>query len=158
MLHIFIDADACPVKQEVYRVANRYGLDVTLVANSWMRVPKRPGIQLQIVTDGFDAADDWIVEQVHAGDMVITADILLAGRCLKKDAHTIGPNGKLFTLDSIGQAVATRDLLAELRAAGEITGGPPPLKKRDRSRFLQQLDNVIQSIRRKHPPNQESIE
>ena len=158
MLHIFVDADACPVKHEVYRVANRYGLDVTLVANSWMRVPKGPGIRLQIVTDGFDAADDWIVEQVHPGDIVITADILLASRCLKKDAHAMGPGGKPFTKNNIGQAVATRDLLAELRGAGEITGGPPPLKKRDRSHFLQQLDNVIQSIRRNHLPNQEFIE
>jgi uncharacterized protein len=158
LLHIFVDADACPVKQEVYRVANRYGLDVTLVANSWMRVPKGGGIRFKLVPDGSDAADDWIVEQVQAFDIVITADILLASRCLKKDARAMGPSGKPFTQDNIGQAVATRDLLAELRAAGEITGGPPPLKKRDRSRFLQQLDTVIQSIRRSHLPNQELIE
>ena len=149
MLRIFVDADACPVKQEVYRVANRYGLDVTLVANSWMRVPKEPWIALNVVSDGFDAADDWIVEQVQAHDIVITADILLASRCLKKGACAMGPSGNPFTEDNIGQAVATRDLLAELRGAGEITGGPPALKKRDRSRFLQQLDNVVQSIRRK---------
>jgi uncharacterized protein YaiI (UPF0178 family) len=149
VLHIFVDADACPVKQEVYRVAGRYGLDVTLVANSWMRVPDERGIALEVVADGFDAADDWIVEHVEPGDIVVTADIPLASRCLKKGAHAIGTTGKPFTEDSIGHVVATRDLLSELRGAGEITGGPPPLRKRDRSRFLQQLDGMIQSIRRK---------
>ena len=151
MLHIFVDADACPVKQEVYRVASRCCLDVTLVANSWMRIPNERWIALQVVADGFDAADDWIVEHVQSYDIVVTADIPLASRCLKKGAYVIGPTGKPFTEDNIGQAVATRDLLSELRDAGEITGGPPPLKKHDRSRFLQQLDEVIQSIRRKHP-------
>jgi len=150
LLHIFVDADACPVKQEVYRVASRYQLDVTLVANAWMRVPEKPGIALELVEDGFDAADDWIVEHAQAQDIVITADILLADRCLKQGASVMGPTGKPFTEDNIGEAVATRDLLSELRGAGEITGGPPPLEKRDRSRFLQQLDNMIQSIRRKH--------
>ena len=150
MLHIFVDADACPVKQEVYRVASRYRLDVTLVANSWMRTPKEPWIVLEVVADGFDAADDWIVEHVQAHDIVVTADILLASRCLKEGARAIGPTGKPFTENNIGQAVATRELLSELRITGEITGGPPPLKKRDRSRFLQQLDNVIQSIRCEH--------
>ncbi len=150
MLHIFIDADACPVKPEVYRVARRYRLDVTLVANSWMRIPNERRIALEVVADGFDAADDWIVEHVQAHDIVVTADIVLASRCLKKDARVMGPSGKPFTEENIGDAVATRDLLSELRSAGEITGGPPPLKKRDRSRFLQQLDNVIQSIRREH--------
>ena len=151
MLHIFVDADACPVKQEVYRVASRYRLNVTLVANSWMRVPNERWIALEVVEDGFDAADDWIVEHVKPHDMVVTADIPLANRCLKKGARVIGPTGKPFTEKNIGQAVATRNLLSELRDAGEITGGPPPLEKRDRSRFLQQLDEVIQSIRRKHP-------
>ncbi|MFC1534852.1 YaiI/YqxD family protein [Thermodesulfobacteriota bacterium] len=153
MLHIFVDADACPVKPEVYRVASRYRLDVTLVANSWMRVPNERWVALEIVEDGFDAADDWIVEHVRPYDIVVTADIPLASRCLKKGARVIGPSGKPFTEDNIGQAVATRDLLSELRDAGEITGGPRPLKKRDRSRFLQQLDEVIQSIRRKHSSN-----
>jgi uncharacterized protein YaiI (UPF0178 family) len=153
LLHIFVDADACPVKQEVYRVASRYRLDVTLVANAWMRVPNDPSITLQLVEDGLDAADDWIVEHVQAHDIVITADIPLASRCLQQGARAIGSTGKPFTEDNIGEAVATRDLLSELRDAGEITGGPPPLKQRDRSRFLQQLDNVIQSIRRKHLPN-----
>jgi uncharacterized protein YaiI (UPF0178 family) len=148
LVHIFVDADACPVKQEVYRVAIRYRLDVTLVANSWMRVPKERWIALQVVEDGFDAADDWIVEHVQPHDIVVTADIPLASRCLKEGARVIGPTGKPFTENNIGDAVATRDLLSQLRGAGEVTGGPPPLTKRDRSRFLQQLDEVIQSIRR----------
>ena len=153
MLHIFIDADACPVKQEVYRVASRYRLDVTLVANSWMRVPNERWIALEVVENGFDSADDWIVEHVQPHDIVITADIPLASRCLKEGARAIGTTGKPFTEDNISDAVATRNLLSELRDRGEMAGGPPPLTKRDRSRFLQQLDNVIQSIRRKHPLN-----
>ena len=150
MLHILVDADACPVKKEVYRVAGRYGLDVTLVANSWMRVPDEPWIALEVVGDGFDAADDWIIEHVQPNDIVITSDILLASRCLQEGSRVIGATGKPFTENNIGEAVATRDLLSQLRDAGEITGGPPPMLKRDRSRFLQQLDEVIQSIRREH--------
>jgi uncharacterized protein len=146
-LNIFVDADACPVKQEVYRVATRYGLDVTLVANAPMRVPD--WVTLEIVGGRSDAADDWIVEHVQPDDIVVTADILLADRCIKKGAQVIGPSGKPFSQEGIGQAVATRNLLAELRGAGEMMGGPPPLKQRDRSQFLQQLDNIIQSIRRK---------
>jgi len=153
LLHIFIDADACPVKQEVYRVASRYHLDVTLVANSQMRVPDERWVALEVVQGGFDAADDWIVGHIQPDDIVITADILLASRCLKEGACVIGPTGRPFTQTNIGQVVATRDLLSELRGAGEITGGPPPLQKQDRSRFLQKLDDVIQSIRRKHPPH-----
>ena len=151
MLHIYVDADACPVKQEVYRVAKRYQLDVTLVANSWMRIPDERWLKLEVVGEGFDAADDWIVEQVQADDIVITADIPLASRCVKAGASVIGTTGKPFTENNIGSALATRDLLSELRGAGEITGGPRPLQKRDRSRFLQTLDEVIQSIRRKRP-------
>lgn len=151
MLHIYIDADACPVKQEVYRVAKRYGLDVTLVANSWMRVPDERWLRLEVVGGGFDEADDWIVEHVEADDIVITADIPLASRCIKAGASVIGTTGKPFTENNIGSALATRDLLSELRGAGEITGGPAPLQKRDRSRLLQTLDEVIQSIRRKRP-------
>ena len=148
MPHIYVDADACPVKQEVYRVARRYGLEVTLVANSWMRVPEEPWLALEVVGEGFDAADDWIVARVHPDDVVITADVPLASRCLKGGARVIGPTGRPFTDDNIGQVVATRDLLAGMRGAGEMTGGPPPITKRDRSRFLQQLDEVIQSVRR----------
>lgn len=151
MLHIFVDADACPVKQEVYRVAKRCCLKVTLVANTWMRIPDEENIVLKVVGKGFDAADDWIAEQVQAHDIVITADIPLASRCLKKDAHVIGPSGLPFTEDHIGDALATRNLMEELRGAGEIMGGPPPLQKRDRSRFLQALNEVIQFIRREHP-------
>jgi uncharacterized protein YaiI (UPF0178 family) len=154
LLHIIVDADACPVKKEIYRVAGRYQLNVTLVTNAWMRVPNERWITLEVVGDRFDAADDWIAEHVQAHDIVITADIPLASRCLAKGARVLGPTGKPFTEDNIGSAVATRELLAGLRAAGEITGGPPPLQKNDRSRFLQQLDNVIQSIRRAHPGDQ----
>lgn len=150
MLHLFVDADACPVKQEVYRVADRYGLEVTLVANSWLQVPGEGAVTLVVVKGGLDMADDWIVEHVSPHDIVVTADIVLADRCLKKDAVVLGPTGKSFTDDNIGGAVATRDLLSELRNSGEMTRGPSPLTKRDRSRFLQQLDEAIQAIRRKH--------
>ena len=150
MLHIFVDADACPVKKEVFRVAGRYRLDVTLVANSRMRVPNEEWIALEVVGDAPDAADDWIVEHVGPHDIVGTADVPLASRCLKEGARVVGPTGRSFTEDNIGDVLATRDLLSDLRSAGEITGGPPPLQKRDRSRFLQQLDEVIQSVRRKH--------
>ncbi len=153
MLNIFVDADACPVKEEVYRVAGRFGLNVTLVANSRMRVPTEPWIALQIVTDGLDAADNWIADHVEPNDIVVTADIPLAHRCLEKGARIIGPTGKPFTEDNIGQSVATRNLLSELRDAGVVMGGPAPLTKRDRSRFLQQLDEVIQSIRRQQKSN-----
>ncbi len=150
-MHIFVDADACPVKREVYRVADRYLLHVTLVTNTWMRVPDDERIALEVVSNGFDAADDWIVAHIRTGDIVVTADIPLADRCVKKGARVIGPTGKPITENNIGMAVAGRDLMAGLRSAGEITGGPPPLNKRDRSRFLQQLDNIIQSLRREHP-------
>lgn len=148
MLHIYIDADACPVKTEVYRVAERYRLDVTLVANSWMRVPEGERVSLVVVGDAPDEADDWIAEHVQADDIVITADIPLASRCLAVGARVIGNNGKPFTDANIGQAVATRDLMSDLREAGEATKGPPPMGKKDRSRFLQQLDQVVQTIRR----------
>lgn len=141
---MFVDADACPVKQEIYRVAGRFRLEVTLVANSWMRIPNEPGIALEVVSDGFDSADDWIVAHVQSHDIVITTDIPLAGRCVAAGARVIAPTGKAFT----DEAVATRDLLAELRIAGEMTGGPAPLTKRNRSHFLQQFDAIIQAIRR----------
>lgn len=148
MLHIYVDADACPVKPEVYRVARRCRLQVTLVANVWMRVPDEPWVTLRVVGKALDEADDWIAEHVQAHDVVITADIPLASRCLKLGARVVGPTGKPFTAANIGDVVATRDLLADLREAGEVTGGPPPITQRDRSRFLQQLDQVIQAIRR----------
>ena len=151
MLHIFVDADACPVKQEVYRVASRYHLEVTLVANSWMRIPKERWLELKVVGEGFDEADDWIVEHVSPHDIVITADILLASRCLKVGAQVIGTTGKSFRDNNIGHAIATRNLMAELRDSGAITGGPLPMKACDRSLFLQELDKVIQSIRHKFP-------
>ena len=149
MLHIYVDADACPVKNEIFRVASRYSLDVTLVANSWMRVPHGARITLKIVGEGFDSADDWIVEHAGNDDIVITGDVPLANRCLKKGASVIGTTGKPFTEENIGEIVATRDLLAELRGTGEFTAGPSPFNKRDRSRFLHQLDETIQKIRRK---------
>jgi len=149
VLHIFVDADSCPVKSEVYRVADRYRLDVTLVANTRMRVPVDGRVSLEVVGNGSDAADDWIVDHVQPHDIVITADILLASRCVDEGARVIGPTGRLFTENNIGEAVAMRNLFSDLRDAGEITGGSPPLRKRDRSRFLQQLDEMIQAIRRK---------
>lgn len=150
MLHIYIDADACPVKPETYRVAGRYGLQVTVVANSWMRTPLESWITLQVVDGGLDVADDWIAERVEADDIVVTADIPLAHRCVEKQAQVLSPVGKRFTEDNVGDALATRDLLADLRSAGEHSGGPPPLQKKDRSRFLERLDQVVQEIRRRH--------
>lgn len=149
MLHVYVDADSCPVKQEIYRVAKRYGLKVTLVANAWMRIPDESWLLLQVVRDGFDAADDWIVERVQPDDIVVTADILLAGRCIEKKAGVIGSSGKPFTEDNISGAMAMQALMSELREAGTITGGPAPLQACDRSRFLQEFDKLIQSIRRR---------
>ena len=149
MLHIFVDADACPVKQEIYRVASRHGLGVTLVAGSRMRIPENDQVTLKLVAQGMDAADDWIEEHAEADDIVITGDIPLAARCLAKGAYVLGPTGKPFTEDNIGTVLATRDLLAELRQTGEVTGGPRPLHKRDRSRFLERLDKAIHAIRRR---------
>jgi uncharacterized protein len=144
-----VDADACPVKQEVYRVADRYKLSVTLVAGSWMRIPNGTQITLKVVDQGMDAADDWIAEHLEPDDIVITGDIPLAARCVERGAYVLGPSGKPFTDDNIGPALATRDLLSKLREVGEITGGPPPFDKRDRSRFLQELDKAVNQIRRK---------
>jgi uncharacterized protein YaiI (UPF0178 family) len=149
MPHIYIDADACPVKQETYRVAQRYGFQVTLVANSRMRIPDFSWLKLVIVKDAFDAADDWIALNAVENDIVISGDILLASRCLKKGALVIGTTGNEFTEDNIGNAVATRGLLSELREAGTISGGPPGFQKKDRSSFLQNLDRMIQRIKQK---------
>jgi len=147
LLHIFVDADACPVKPEVYRVAHRCKLGVTLVAGARMRIPDGMNIGLKVVGQGMDAADNWIVEHVEASDIVITADIPLAARCVAKGAHVLAPTGKRFSDDNMGSALATRNLLSELRELGEITGGPPPFNKRDRSRFLQSLDKAVNQIR-----------
>jgi len=143
--HLYVDADACPVKQEVYRVAERHGLLVTLVAGAWMRVPGDARVRLEVVTQGFDAADDWIVERISPGDIVVTADIPLASRCLARGARAIGTTGRPFTEDNIGDAMATRALLADLRGAGEQTRGPAPFDPRDRSRFLQSLEAAVQA-------------
>jgi uncharacterized protein YaiI (UPF0178 family) len=146
---IFVDADACPVKPEIYRVAERYGLKVYVVANAFMAVPRSDLIERVIVSEGPDIADDWIAERARASDIVITADIPLAGRCVKKGASVIGPTGKPFTEDSIGMALATRDLLTDLRSAGATTRGPPPLSRQDISRFLSALDLAVTRLRRK---------
>ena len=148
-IRIFVDADACPVKAEVYRVAERYGLKVFVVANSFMNVPRSDLIERVIVNEGPDVADDWIAERAGASDIVITADIPLAGRCVKKGVVVIGPTGKPFTDDSIGMALATRDLLTDLRSAGATTRGPPPLSRQDISRFLSALDLAVTRLKRK---------
>ena len=150
MLTVYADADACPVKDEVYRVARRYALRVAVVANAPLRVPADTLIEL-VVRPGFAAADDWIAEQAGPGDVVITADIPLAARCLAKDARVLDPKGHPFTDNDIGAALALRGLLDELRQGGTITGGPAPMTPRDRSRFLSKLDEAANAVRRAHP-------
>ena len=145
--HVYVDADACPVKAEVAKVAERHGLAVTYVSNAWLQAPRGPRFRTQVVSGAFDAADDWIVEQVVPADVVVTADIPLASRCLKKGARVLGPSGKPFTDDNIGNALATRELLADLRAYG-VGGGPAPFGPRDRSRFLEALEHVVRQARR----------
>ena len=142
-IRILVDADACPVKDEVYRVAWRREVPVTVVSNSWLRVPDHPLIERVVVSDAFDAADDWIVEHADERTVVVTGDILLAGRCLKAGAAVLGSNGKPFTSASIGGAIATRAIMADLRAGAGVTGGPAPFAKADRSRFLQALDAAL---------------
>jgi len=148
MVKIYVDADACPVKQEIYRVAGRHRLKVILVANTRMRVPDNASVGLVLVDDQLDAADNWIAEHVKEDDIVITGDIPLASRCLKKGAIALSPRGKAFTEDSIGAALASRELLSHLREVGTIMGGPAPFKKRDRSQFLHCLDESIQTVLR----------
>jgi len=147
LLEIYVDADACPVKPEVCRVAQRYRLNVTFVANSWLRVPNPAGTRLVVVDGDLDAADNWIVAQVGTDDIVVTADIPLASRCVKLGARVLDPTGRMFTEANIGPALATRDFMTGLRAAGVPTPGPPPFQKRDRSQFLQSLDQVIQQVK-----------
>ena len=146
---ILVDGDACPVKDEVYKVAWRRGVPVKVVSNSHLRVPDHPLIERMVVSERFDAADDWIAEAADVRGIVITGDILLADRCLKKGAVVIGPNGKPFTPDSIGGAIATRAIMADLRAGADgMMGGPPPFAKADRSRFLQSLDEALARLSR----------
>lgn len=148
MFQILVDADACPVKDEVYKVAMRHAVAVTIVSNAPIRIPQHPLINREVVSDAFDAADDWIAERSNAHSVVITADILLADRCLKAGAKVIGHNGKPFTPASIGGAIATRAIMADLRAGIESFGGPPPFSKADRSRFLQTLDETLVAMKR----------
>ena len=148
---ILVDGDACPVKDEVYRVAYRLDVPVTVVSNSPFRVPQHPLISRVVVDDGFDAADDWIAERANGAAVVITADILLADRCLKAGAVAIAPNGKAFTTSSIGNAVAVRAIMSDLRAGGDRIGGPPPFAKEDRSRFLSALDVALAKLLRQYP-------
>jgi len=145
---ILVDADACPVKDEIYRVAMRHGVAVMIVSNSPIRIPDHPLIGRTVVGDGFDAADDWIAERTDAKTVVITSDILLADRCIKQGAVVISPTGKPFTANSIGSAIATRAIMADLRAGGDIVGGPAPFGKTDRSRFLQVLDETLVRLKR----------
>ena len=143
MTEIFVDGDACPVKEEVYAVAARLGLAVVVVANQRMHVPTDLGVEMVVVEAGPDAADDWIVEEIRAGDVVVTADIPLAARCLEVGAFALGTSGHEFTQDSIGGSLATREIKASIRESGVVTGGPPPITARDRSRFSNRLDRIV---------------
>ena len=146
---IYVDADACPVKDEIYRVALRHGLPVSVVAGNFIRVPHDPLIERVAAGSGMDAADDWIAERAGKGDIVITSDIPLASRCVKAGAEVIAPNGKPFTESSIGMALAVRNLMTDLRSSGEVTGGPKSFDPRDRSTFLSTLDQAIRRIQRR---------
>jgi len=151
MLIIYIDADACPVKDEIYRVARRYAMRVAVVANAPLRTPTDALVEL-VVRPGFGAADDWIAEQVGLGYIVVTADIPLAARCLAQEAHVLDAKGRVFTDNDIGSALAMRGLMDELRQGGVVTGGPAPMTPKDRSRFLSKLDEAINAVRRAHLP------
>jgi len=149
VIQIYIDADGCPVKEEVYKVAARYKIKVYVVANKYLNIPLDPQIEMRVVAGTFDAADDWIVEQVTNRDIVVTSDILLAERCVHKRARVLGPKGGEFTEDNVGDAVANRELMQNLRYMGEKRGGPAPMDKKDRSQFLGKLDQIIQSLLRR---------
>jgi uncharacterized protein YaiI (UPF0178 family) len=151
MLTIYVDADACPVKDEVYRVGRRYAMRVIIVANAPLRVPADDLVEL-VVRSGFGAADDWIAEQAGTGDIVVTADIPLAARCLGKGTRVLSAKGKEFTENDIGSALAMRGLMDELRQSGVMTGGPAPMAPKDRSRFLSKLDELANGVRRANPP------
>lgn len=144
MIEIFVDADGCPVKEETYVVATRYGIRVVLVANARLTVPRDLAVEMIVVDQGPDVADDWIVEHVQPADVVVTADIPLAARCLDAGARALGTNGRVFDVDSIGHLLATRDLKTQLREAGTLSGGPAPISAKDRSRFLSRLDELVQ--------------
>jgi len=146
---IYVDADACPVKDEIYRVAIRHGLSVSVVAGNYIRVPQDPLVECVAAGSGMDAADDWIAARAGPGDIVVTADIPLASRCVKSGADVIAPNGKPFTEESIGMTLAVRNLMTDLRSSGEITGGPRSFSPRDRSTFLSTLDQTIRRIQRR---------
>ncbi len=148
-MRIFIDADACPVKDETYKVAARYGLTTTVVSNSFIQIPQSRLIERMIVDAGPDVADDWIAERVAPGDIVITNDIPLADRVLKAGGAAIAPNGRPFSADSIGSALAQRSIMEHIRSTGEITGGPRPFATADRSRFLQALDEAVNREKRR---------
>ncbi len=150
LINIYVDADASPVKDEAIRVAKRYGLKVYLVSNSnsRMRIPDYQLVERIVVNDHMDAADDWIVEHVSGNDVVVSADVPLSSRCIKKGARVLDPNGRVLTEETIGEALSHRDIMTFLRDTGNMTGGLPPYHKRDRSRFLQRLDDLIQAIRR----------
>jgi uncharacterized protein YaiI (UPF0178 family) len=147
-LQILVDGDACPVKEEIYKVAFRRNVPVIVVSNSPFRVPLHPLVRRVVVSEGFDAADDWIAEAANAGSVVVTADILLADRCLKAAATVISPAGKPFTTSSIGSQIATRAIMADLRAGGDTIGGPAPFSKADRSRFLSALEEALAKLSR----------
>lgn len=147
-VQILVDADACPVKEEIYRTAYRHEVPVMIVSNSHFRIPDHPLISRTVVSDAFDAADDWIAEAAGTHSVVITTDILLADRCLKAAATVIAPTGKPFTANSIGAAIATRAIMADLRAGGDAIGGPAPFSKADRSAFLQALDQALVKLKR----------
>jgi uncharacterized protein len=151
MLTLYVDADACPVKDEVYRVARRYAMPVKVVANAPLRVPTSPLIEL-VVRPGFGAADDWIAEHSGRGDVVVTADVPLAARCVAAGAAVLDPKGRPFTESDVGSALAMRDLREELRQSGLMTGGPAPMTAKDRSRFLGKLDELVTAARRANPP------
>jgi uncharacterized protein YaiI (UPF0178 family) len=144
LIRIFVDGDGCPVKDETYLVATRYEVSVALVANARLGVPEGLGVQMVVVDQGPDAADDWIVENLRPGDVVVTADVPLAARCLEAGARVLGTNGRIFSADSIGDLLATRNLKAHLREAGIPSGGPPPISAKDRSRFSSKLDELVQ--------------
>jgi uncharacterized protein YaiI (UPF0178 family) len=148
---IYVDADACPVKDEVYRVAGRYGLHVVVVANAFLAVPREPWIERVVVPGTFDAADDWIAERAGPRAVVVTADVPLAARCVKAGASVLAPTGKPFSESSVGMALATRNLMQELREAGAVTGGPRPFSPKDRSAFLGALDRAVVRLRRVPP-------